>query len=154
MLQTYLDKAKSKATPSNVTSNDYVVDIIFSLISLNSDTWIVYSKATTHICFSKQQFISLKPTINVTVSFPNHTWISIQFIGNVQVNDSLILHDVLFVPSFSFNLISLSSLTTQMPIMINFVGDYCVLQDKSSLKTIDKANKWNGPYLLDSSIFK
>lgn len=72
-----------------------------------------------------------------------------KFVGSVQVSDDLILHDVLFVPSFSFNLIFLSSLIAQMPVMIRFVGDFCVLQDRFSSKMIGKTNKWNGLYLLE-----
>lgn len=109
ILQNHLNKAKSQPTSSTKTTNKHVVDTTFSLSSSNPNTWIVDIGATTHICYSRDLFTSLKPNTNTTVSLPNQTKIFVQFTVSVKVNDNLTLYDVLIIRSFHFNLISLSS---------------------------------------------
>lgn len=55
---------------------------------------------------------------------------------------------MLFIPTFRFNLISVSVLTSTMPLTVRFVDDYCVIQDKSSSRMIGRANLSHGLYLL------
>lgn len=60
----------------------------------------------------------------------------------------LLLRDVLFVPRFSFNLISVSCLMKDENLSINFSGNSCVIQDKLHSTKIGRAECSNGLYLL------
>lgn len=83
-------------------------------------------------------FTSLKP-VGFNVSLLNHTRLSIKFVGIVQIFFDLLLEDVLLIPEFQFNLILVSVLTMKLPYKVQFDDDFCLIQNKSSLRTINKA---------------
>lgn len=63
------------------------------------------------MCFNKSLFVSLKPTsTKYIVVLPNGTHCLPSLLGAVQITPSIVLEDVLYIPSFKFNLLSVSSL--------------------------------------------
>lgn len=78
--------------------------------NLPHGSWIIDSGATSHVCSDLALFHETMPVSGVTVTLPNDTRVSITHCGTVQLSSSLVLHDVLHVPSFKFNLISVSCL--------------------------------------------
>lgn len=66
----------------------------------------------------------------------NHSQISVHFIGIVKISTHLILEDVLYVPYFKFNLISVRSLTRKNDVSINFFNHACIIQDVRHLRMI------------------
>ena len=76
-----------------------------------SGYWIIDSGASKHMCSNAHAFKTLKPIQRATVTLPNHTSISVTFAGDVHISPQLTLTDVLYVPQFKFNLISVSALT-------------------------------------------
>lgn len=64
------------------------------------------SSATDHIAYSLDNFLQANPVENYFVQLPNDRRTLVSHIGTVKVNSSLILYDVLCVPSFKFNIIS------------------------------------------------
>lgn len=146
LLQTHLAKAKADTSPvgtpgSSSTSHVAVISPSTSLPP-DSSVWIVDSGASAHVCFLKESFISLKPISGATLSLPNNMSFTVEFLGDVYLQPDLILKDVLFVPSFHFNLISVSSLITQSPFMVSFIDGSCLIQDKFFLRKIGRANLW------------
>lgn len=88
---------------------------------LNSSSWILDSGATHHVCCSRDSFIHIFPISNSTVTLPTGQIVPITHTESVLVHNALLLHNVLFVPSFHFNLISVSLLTDFSPlILVNF----------------------------------
>lgn len=59
-----------------------------------------------------------------------------EFIGDIQLSSNLVIHDVLVIPNFCFNLLFIGSLTKESLLMVNFVVDSCLILDKSASKTI------------------
>lgn len=90
--------------------------------------WIIDSGAT-HVCSDLAMFSHTLPVSNVTVSLPDGVRVPITHIGNVHISDILILHDVLHVPSFHFNLISVSSLLKNNQCSAHFYSDSCFIQE-------------------------
>ncbi|XP_074377288.1 uncharacterized protein LOC141718806 [Apium graveolens] len=119
------------------------------LINSNYITWIIDSGASDHMCAHKSLFSSINPLAQpITVSLPNGHTITISSIGTVPISPDLILQNVLFVPHFKFNLLSVHKLTEQLHCTIHFSHDGCFLQG-SSLKmplALGKLNK--GLYLF------
>lgn len=113
--------------------------------------WILDSGASTHISFQKELFVSLEPVTGISVSLLNHTRIFVDFVGDVHISADLVLRRVMFIPSFRFNLISISSLTSKLSYTVQFAENSCLIQDKSFSKTIGKAKLWQGLYLLTTS---
>ena len=83
---------------------------IFSAKTINKSTynetnWIIDTGATDHMVHSKSVFNSFICVSNSYVYLPNGEKVLVTHIGTVHLNDTLILTDVLCVPSFTFNLI-------------------------------------------------
>ena len=118
----------------------YSIGICLS-ISLNhifssTQFWIVDSSATRHICCSATAFVSLRPIQNSTVNLPNHIQIPVSFCGDVTLSSILTLKDVLFVPQFKFNLISVSALSCGSQLIVSFLPDCFIIQELSTKKMI------------------
>jgi hypothetical protein len=72
--------------------------------------WIIDTGATDHMISTVSLFTSIIAIISSHVKLPNGNYATITHIGTIQLSEHLILHDVLHVPSFSFNMISASKL--------------------------------------------
>ena len=78
---------------------------------LNPTDWILNSGATDHMVHSISFFRTITSSVQISIRLPNGDMAKVTHIGTVQVSASLILENVLCIPSFSFNLISISKLT-------------------------------------------
>ena len=90
--------------------------------------WILDLGATDHVCSSLHMFHSYNLVSNMFVRLPYGSRMPFTHKGKIYLNSSLWLHDILCVPSFSFNLISLSKLTKTVSCCVFFHGDLCVIQ--------------------------
>ena len=59
-------------------------------------------------------FRELIPVTGVTVTLPNGTRVAITHTGTICITNTFILHNVLLVPDFKFNLISVSCLVKSL----------------------------------------
>ncbi|KAL5563154.1 hypothetical protein UlMin_032901 [Ulmus minor] len=156
MLSTHLTTSENSTSHQEPSStNTYFVGTCFS-VSLSpvfSSTcfWIVDSGATRHICSNASLFSALRPVQNYTVTLPNRTQISVAFSGDIKLCNKLTLKDVLYIPQFKFNLMSVSALTKELQFTINFFPDYFIIQEINSKKMIGKGDKLEDLYVLDSS---
>ncbi|KAL5542389.1 hypothetical protein UlMin_010099 [Ulmus minor] len=117
--------------------------------SISSRTWILDTGATHHVYHDKALFESFEPS-NATsyVTLPNGQKVSIARIGTVRISSSLLLDKVLFVPSFKYNLISISALTKFSNCVLMFSADGCVIQDTTRAIRIGKGNRVGNLYYL------
>ncbi|OIT04864.1 hypothetical protein A4A49_65361, partial [Nicotiana attenuata] len=78
-----------------------------------NDFWIIDSGASNHMTFNKIALsnISTLP-YPVLISLPSGYKVKVLQFGDVILNSEIILHKVLYVPSFKYNLISVNSLAT------------------------------------------
>ena len=76
----------------------------------NKTDWIIDIGATDHMIHSKSIFSSFTCVSNSYVYLPNGEKVLVTHIGTVHLNNTLILTDVLCVPSFTFNLIFVNKL--------------------------------------------
>uniref|UniRef100_A0A2N9I913 Reverse transcriptase Ty1/copia-type domain-containing protein n=1 Tax=Fagus sylvatica TaxID=28930 RepID=A0A2N9I913_FAGSY len=74
--------------------------------SIKQNSWILDTGATDHMVHSLSCFTTVTSIIQATVELPNGNLVPVTHIGTVKLSSSLILTDVLCVPSFHFNLIS------------------------------------------------
>ncbi|KAL5542382.1 hypothetical protein UlMin_010092 [Ulmus minor] len=123
--------------------------------SISSRTWILDTGATHHVCHDRALFESFEPN-NVTsyVTLPNGQKVSIARIGTIRISSYLLLDKVLFVPSFKYNLISISALTKFSNCVIMFSADGCVIQDTTRAIRIGKGNRVGNLYYLQNSVVK
>jgi hypothetical protein len=72
----------------------------------------------------------------------------------VKLSKHLILHDVLYVPSFSFNLISVSKLIKSLNCCRVFLANFCFIQSLLDWMTIGVGRQQGGLfYLLHKPLF-
>ncbi|KAK6936119.1 Histone H2A/H2B/H3 [Dillenia turbinata] len=65
----------------------------------------------------------------------------------------LTLKNVLFLPQFKFNLLSVKALTTDSNLMVVFIHDCFTIQDPMSMKMIGKGDNKDDLYILDTRIW-
>ena len=114
--------------------------------------WILDSGASDHICFSLAHFVNYKRIKPIQIKMPNGSSVFAQFSGTVEFSPHFYLINVLFVPSFSFNLISVSKLISTLHCSLIFSLTHCVIQDTRSLRMIGLARLANGLYYMDESL--
>lgn len=116
--------------------------------------WIFDTGATDHMVCSSQFFTTSSPIIIVNrYVHPNHTLTQVAHIGTMHFHNSLILNNVLFVPSFELNLIFVTKLNQTFYYHANFTNNLCFLKDENPGKTIGTRIYEAGFYKLDTSKF-
>ena len=93
-------------------------------------------------------FTSITTTLNTFVNLPNGESALVTHIGTIKVSENLILSNVLCIPSFNFNLISISQLAKSILCCLIFFGNLCFIQDLAHWSTIGLGKEINGLYLL------
>lgn len=125
------------------------------LIDISNTVWIVGSGASSHICSQEKLMSNLRsPTAKSVVYLPDGSEKLVSLIGGVHLTDSLILHDVLFIPGFSYNLISVARLCDNAHIQVLFHKSGCILQDLMSNRTLGVGRLKKNLYLLRAGDIK
>lgn len=106
----------------------------------NTSDWIIDSGATDHITCQSDFLLQPQPC-DIAICLPNGQHTSVHLKGTVQLTNNIILYDVLYIPSFQFNLISVCKLTQTLPCCVQFSTQLCVIQDPTlkMVKGIGKA---------------
>lgn len=63
------------------------------------------------------------------MNLPTGVAVDISHIGDVCLFPNEMLKDVLFVPNFKFNLLSVSKIPRDLSCFVSFYLDFCVFQD-------------------------
>lgn len=84
----------------------------YCLVSSTGSNWMVDNGATDHICSDLSLFTTYNDVQGEANYFtiPDGTKVLIKQVGTVHLQNDLILNDVLFVPEFKFNLISIPTI--------------------------------------------
>nr|KYP40999.1 Retrovirus-related Pol polyprotein from transposon TNT 1-94 [Cajanus cajan] len=133
---------------SNLVSSHGVSASPQSLGTLPSP-WILDSGATDHIISSLSSFSCYKSIQPIHVSLPNGQHSIAEFSGTVVLSPNISLYNVLYIPNFSVNLISVNKLTSSLSCTLCFSSDNCVIQEHKTLRKIGIAKAQNGLYVMD-----
>ena len=110
--------------------------------------WIIDSGATDHVTSLAELLDPKNLPRTTTISLPNGGQAHIESIGSLHVTPHIELDDVLKVPQFQVNLLSVSKLTWTLQCIVMFFSDFCVVQDATMRKTIGPGKQHNGLYYL------
>lgn len=135
---------KDKDSGSGGTCHSSFVNTLFN----PKDSWIVDSGASQHIYSNANLFIRIKPIKHGTVCLSNGTHITISMSGDIQLCSSLVLKDVLFVPQFNCNLLSISALIKNTYLIVSFFENHFIIQDPTTKKMIGKGERLQDLYIL------
>ena len=110
--------------------------------------WIIDSGATDHVT-SLVELLDLKILPKTTtISLPDGGQAHIESIGSLHVTAHIKLDNVLKVPQFQVNLLSVSKLMRALQCIVMFFSDFCVVQDATKRKLIGLGKQHNGLYYL------
>ncbi|KAI9162373.1 hypothetical protein LWI28_026651 [Acer negundo] len=118
------------------------------LSKIASRNWIIDSGATDHISSSSNLFCKNNSCSLPPVLLPSGDKANIIAKGSLPLNSVYYLHNVLCVPTFKVDLISVSRLTGGLNCSITFFPYWCVLQDLATKRMIDLGKQRNGLYYL------
>ena len=128
-----LDKQKSEDSHKQIltenTSHSAFFAGKFCLYSHHARSWIFDSGATDHFCYDLHMFSTYKLIENKEnfITIPNGNRVQVTHIGTVKLNAAIELQDVLYVPDFLFNLISVHKLCRDMKCEVTFNNHNCFL---------------------------
>lgn len=80
-----------------------------------------------------------------TITIPSCSRVRVTYVGEFRLWSGLLLKEVLYVPEFKYNLISLHKLIQDMYYDVSFNLDTCVVQGHSMKRTI-VLGRFNGLY--------
>ena len=139
---------KSQVASISSCSNHDTTGTILSYEKANSTSWILDSGATDHVSFSLTNFHSYHQINPITVRLPNGQFVYATHSGTVQLSALIILKDVLYILSFTFNLISISKLVSSTNYKLIFSSNTCILQDTNTKVRIGTTEVSCGLYQL------
>lgn len=88
--------------------------------------------------------------VSRSVKLPTRQSAAVTHLGHVKISADFILSNVLCVPTFGFNLLSVSQLTRDLGCHVSFFADFCYIQDPCSRRMIGLAEQHDGLYHLKS----
>ena len=122
---------------------------LLSSVSNWSNIWIVDTRASDHMCHNKALFTNClglsKPTL---VTLPNGKSVTVTYSRNVNLNSSLALHGVLYIPSFKYNMLSVNKFCNHEGCYMVFTPKCCIMQAPSVKRPQVLGEHFEGLYLL------
>lgn len=99
---------------------------------------------------------SITSIVTSSVRMLNNHFASVTHVGTMQISPSILLTNVLMVPSFSYNLISISSLLKHISCCLILLGQYLFIQKPRTWTTIRLAKESSGQYFFipTSTVFQ
>ena len=122
----------------------------------DNEDWIIDSGATRHMTSKETKLdysVSVKD-LDKQVHLPNGQATSVTQIGSCKVSIGDTLTNLLVVPDFKYDFLSVSQLTRQLNCSVNFFPEFCVFQDLSNGKVKGIGKERNVLYYLPSQIPK
>ena len=139
---------------SNLDSKHSVFASSSSLTQQNSLTnfvnapWIIDTRATDHMISSLSLFTTITHVTSKTIRLPNGQHALVTHIVTIKISETFVLTDVLCIPSFSFNLISISKLIKTLQCCNIFLSKLCFVQHLTSWRMIGVVKEAGGLYHL------
>ncbi|XP_074323224.1 uncharacterized protein LOC141660163 [Apium graveolens] len=146
-----------KQSQSNVHYSDNVLDSPFSGMvtcnsaKVNSNVWIVDTGATDHMTPDFGILKNVKTSKgNLTVNLPTAAKANVTHVGDVHLECGLKLLNVLYVPIFTHNLLSIQKLSQDNNCYAIFSPSLCTIVESETNKVRSKGTVSNGLYHLSN----
>ena len=141
---------QSQVASISSCSTNTTTSTLLSFEKADSISWILDSGATDHVSSSLTNFHSYHQVSPIMAKLPNNQHVHATHLGTVHLTTSIILTDVLYIPSFTFNLISISKLVSSTNCELIFSSNTCVLQDTNTKARIGTVEVSHGLYQFTS----
>ena len=122
------------------------------LANTNKTLWIIDSGASDHMTGNKALLTKIVPLHLCNIKLPTGKTAQISHKGNVYVNDQIALKNVLYVPDFQRNLLSVRKLSMDLGCNVVFSSDCCHLLENDTSHVMLIGRMMHGLYyFLDPS---
>ncbi|KAK1431336.1 hypothetical protein QVD17_07793 [Tagetes erecta] len=117
-----------------------------------TDHWIIDSGANQHMVASDCNLINCTNVVelNLTVSHPNGTKAHITKIGNLKLSEHITLKDVLVIPEYNVNLLSVNKMAKENKVYSLFTESTCYVQDFLRQKLLMTGSEVGGLYFANT----
>jgi transposase InsO family protein len=109
-------------------------------------TWIIDTGASNHMTGNLKLLCAVRDIAGCPVGLPNGKHVLATKEGTKILNGGLKIENVLYVPTLSCNLISISQLIDETNCVVHFTNDLCVMQDRTSKMLIGAGERRDGLY--------
>ncbi|KAG7556653.1 Retrotransposon Copia-like N-terminal [Arabidopsis suecica] len=116
---------------------------------LSHRAWVIDSGASHHVTHEREIYVEYKALERTYVRLPNGQTVKIEGTGFIQLTDALSLHDVLYIPEFKFNLLSVSVVTKTLRSKVSFTSDACSIQALTQELMIGQGSQVANLYVLN-----
>jgi len=110
--------------------------------------WIQEQLIQLHVASSLKFYTKYKEINPIVVRLPTGQQVLATHLGTVNFTEFLHLEDVLYLPSFNFNLISISKSVSSLNCQLTFSANKCLIQDVTSLRMIGIVDVVGGLYKM------
>ena len=146
------EESPCDAAANAVTCAGNVFKSPHKIVQFKHQTWILDSGATQHMCFYSKIFLELRNLQSpIFVDLPNSYKVKVTQFGSIALHPKLILKDVLFVPCFEYNLISVYKMCKQLSCLLIFSSFGCFMQGPSMKRPLEFGEVRTGLYIVKSS---
>lgn len=121
-------------------------------LPFTSDMWILDSGATDHIT-PHFNLLTNPRLVNTSLHLPNGQMTSVTHVGNITLHNSIVLTDVLFVPTCNYNLISIPKLTQTTNCEVIFTKDSCTLLQNPVSENVSLTKNCNSTVVSSSKLW-
>ncbi|KAL2929530.1 Retrovirus-related Pol polyprotein from transposon RE1, partial [Bienertia sinuspersici] len=141
-------KASGGDTDDDMDCN-YAGMVVCNQATVSNTSSILDSGATHHItaqysALENVQELMTKPKIDL----PNGASVTVTHQGSVQLNGALKLKNVVYVPAFRHNLISVQKLVKEAGCEVKFKQHCCIIQNSKTKEVVGAGIAQGGLYLL------
>uniref|UniRef100_A0A2N9H3N1 Integrase catalytic domain-containing protein n=1 Tax=Fagus sylvatica TaxID=28930 RepID=A0A2N9H3N1_FAGSY len=144
--QVLISKAEYDSILQRASSSSMVASGNTCLHSSSSPSWVIDSGASDHMTGNSSLLSNISdPCSPFSVTVANGTKTPVQGIGTVST-PNLTFSNVLYLPEFPFNLLSVHKLTVALHCSIAFFPSYCVFQDLKTKRMIGGGFEKDGLY--------
>ncbi|KAK9757487.1 hypothetical protein RND81_01G165500 [Saponaria officinalis] len=151
VLQAFSDKPTASDPQQYHTINSagmlFSSSVFFASHDVNTFDWIVDSGATDHMTSHVSLLHDVHPLPSpILVALPDGNVKFVAEVGCVYLTPQLTLSNVLFIPDFKQNLLSVGKLIEDANLTVHFFPSECIFQDHSGGVVLATAKKSGGLY--------
>ncbi|GJY95774.1 retrovirus-related pol polyprotein from transposon TNT 1-94 [Tanacetum coccineum] len=122
---------------------------------LSSTKWVIDSGASDHMTGNSHIFNNFDTHASSShVTIVDGSILQVLGSSTVNLSPSISLSSVLSLPKFSFNLLSVSRITSNLQCSVKFYPEYCVFKDLKTKKIIGRGIKCDGLYVFEPKVSK
>ena len=134
---------KASSSVANIEANFYENSKKYDDTSRVVDTGV-----THHTCYDINWFTTYRDIDPISVNLPNGNIVQAFCKGKVKISENLQIDDVLYLPNFAVDLISISKLCKEQACIVTFETNQCIVHARKDLRRIGLAKEVNGLYYL------